>query len=247
MEKTDCNGPVLEAVSVDVFSTWNNHIQIAGVDWKVLPGEFWLIGGSNGSGKTDLLMTAAGLRRPAAGSMRIFGREPSRMSETELLQQRTRIGFVFKGGGRMFNELTVAENVSLALCYHRNCPVEQAWDEVRAVLEITGLAPLAGETAQQLGEDWQQRVGLARALALKPEVLFLDEPAAGLEASHCQWWRDFLEQLSAGGPGSGGRKVTVIAATNDFAPWLGESRRYALIKDGRWQLLGEQSGQPRIN
>jgi ABC-type transporter Mla maintaining outer membrane lipid asymmetry ATPase subunit MlaF len=247
MEKTDCNGPVLEAVSVDVFSTWNNHIQIAGVDWKVLPGEFWLIGGSNGSGKTDLLMTAAGLRRPAAGSMRIFGREPARMSETELLQQRTRIGFVFKGGGRMFNELTVAENVSLALCYHRNCPVEQAWDEVRAVLEITGLAPLAGETAQQLGEDWQQRVGLARALALKPEVLFLDEPAAGLEASHCQWWRDFLEQLSAGGPGSGGRKVTVIAATNDFAPWLGESRRYALIKDGRWQLLGEQSGQPRIN
>ncbi|MGD0812096.1 MAG: ATP-binding cassette domain-containing protein [Verrucomicrobiota bacterium] len=247
MKKIDSNGPVLEAVSVDVFSTWNNHIQIAGIDWKVLPGEFWLIGGPHGSGKTDLLMTAAGLRRPAAGSMQVFGREPARMSETELLQLRTRLGFVFKGGGRMFNELTVAENVSLALCYHRNWPVEQAWDEVRAVLEITELAPMAGETAQQLGEDWQQRVGLARALALKPEVLFLDEPAAGLEARHCQWWRDFLEQLSAGGPGSGGRKVTVIAATNDFAPWLGESRRYALIKDHRWQLLGEQSGHPKID
>ena len=146
----------------------------------------------------------------------------------------------------MFNELTVAENVALPLCYHRNWNVEQAWEEVREALEITELTALARETAQTLGADWQQRVGLARALALKPEVMFLDEPAAGLGARHCQWWRDFLAHLSTGTHGNGGRKVTVIAATNNFALWHGGGHRYALIKDKRWHVLEGQAEDPHI-
>jgi ABC-type transporter Mla maintaining outer membrane lipid asymmetry ATPase subunit MlaF len=246
MPQIDPPAPVLEAVSVDVSSAWNHHLQITGVDWKVLPGDLWVIGGRPGSGKTDFLLTAAGLRRPAAGSLRLLGCEAGRLSEADLLQQRTRIGFVFKGGGRMFNELTVAENVALALCYHRNWSAEQAWADTRAALDITGLGGMAEERAQRLGANCQQRVGLARALALKPEVLFVDEPAAGLETSHGQWWRDFLTQLSAGSPFMNGRKVTVIAATNDFAPWLAEGWRYAMIKDHRWHVLDEQPGPAQM-
>jgi ABC-type sulfate/molybdate transport systems ATPase subunit len=163
-----------------------------------------------------------------------------------LLQQRTRIGFVFKGGGRMFNELTVAENVALALCYHRNWSAEEAQEEVRAVLETTELIDVAQETAQTLGADWQQRVGLARALALKPEVMFFDEPAAGLEARHRQWWRNFLEQWFSRTPAPGGRKATVITATNDFDLWHEKGHRYALIKDQQWQVLGEEAVHPQI-
>jgi len=246
MEQTDTNGPVLEASAVDVWSAWSHHILITGVDWKVLPGEYWVIGGRHGSGKTDLLMTAAGLQRPAAGSLGIFGREMAQLSETELLAQRRRIGFVFKGGGRMFAELTVAENVALALCYHYNWSAEQARDEVRTALEITELTALAQETAQTIGSDWQQRVGLARALALKPEVMFFDEPASGLEARHRQWWRDFMAQLSSGIPYTGGRRVTIIAATNDFALWHGGNHRYALIKEKRWHVSGERAEYPQI-
>jgi len=239
MEQTLSSAPVLEAIAVEVLSAWGQRVQIAAVDWKVLPGEYWVIGGPHGSGKTDLLMTAAGLLRPAAGSIRIFGREPAQLSETELLAQRTRIGFVFKGGGRMFAQLTVAENVALALCYHRDWSAEQARAEVQATLELTELTAVAGETAQTLGSDWQQRVGVARALILKPEVLFLDEPAAGLAARHRQWWYDFLAQLS-------GRKVTVIAATNDFALWHGGRHRYGLIKDKHWHVLEEGAEFPNI-
>jgi ABC-type transporter Mla maintaining outer membrane lipid asymmetry ATPase subunit MlaF len=246
MQKTDSNALVLEAIGVDVVSTWNQRIRLKGVNWQVLPGEYWVIGGAHGSGKTDLLMTAAGLHQPAAGCMRIFGREEAELSEAELLQQRARIGFVFKSGGRMFNELTVAENVALPICYHRNWRPEQARQEVSAALEATQLTPLAGETAQTLGADWQQRVGLARALALDPEVLFLDEPAAGLEARHRQWWRDFLADLSAGSTRTGGRKTTVIAATNDFGLWHGGNHRYARIKDGAWSVLGLHAEQPLI-
>jgi phospholipid/cholesterol/gamma-HCH transport system ATP-binding protein len=239
VEKTDSNGPVVEATGVNVSSTWNHQVLLEGVDWKVLPGEYWVIGGRHGSGKTDLMLTAAGLHRPAAGTLQIFGRDVTKQSEGELLQQRTRVGFVFKGGGRMFNELTVAENVALAVCYHRNWTPEQAQEEVDQTLAMTELTPLAREKAQTLGVDWQQRVGLARALALKPEVLFLDEPATGLDAIHRQWWLNFLAGLS-------GRKVTVITAANDFALWHGEGRHYALIKDRRWQVLGEQANHPQV-
>jgi ABC-type sulfate/molybdate transport systems ATPase subunit len=246
MDDTHANESVLEAIAVDVLSTWSNRIQIAGVNWKVLPGEYWVIGGRNGSGKTDLLLTAAGLRQPAAGTVRIFGRETAGISEAELLRQRTRIGFVFKGGGRMFNELTVAENVALALCYHRNWSAEEAREEVHALLEITELSDLANETAQTLGTDWQQRVGLARALALKPDVMFLDEPAAGLEARHREWWRNFLAQWFSRTPVPGRGKSTVITTANDFAPWHEKGRQYALIKDRRCHVLGEQAEHPQI-
>ena len=192
-----------------------------------MPGEYWVIGGRHGSGKTDLLMTVAGLRHPAAGTVRIFGRKWLRCREAELLKRRTRIGFVFKGGGRMFGDLTVAENVALPLCYHRNWSVEEAEKEVGAILAATELAACAREPAQILGSEWQQRVGLARALILKPDLIFLDEPAGGLEARHRAWWRDFLAQLS---DGSNGQKVTVIAATNDFAIWRGAKCRFGLIK-----------------
>jgi len=207
MEQTDTNGPVLEASAVDVWSAWSHHILITGVDWKVLPGEYWVIGGRHGSGKTDLLND--GCRIAATGSRIawIFWREMAQLSETELLAQRRRIGFVFKGGGRMFAELTVAENVALALCYHYNWSAELARDSEDGARDHR-TNRLAQETAQTIGSDWQQRVGLARALALKPEVMFFDEPASGLEARHRQWWRDFMAQLSSGIPYTGGRRVT---------------------------------------
>jgi phospholipid/cholesterol/gamma-HCH transport system ATP-binding protein len=240
VEKANAIGPVLEAKSVDVSSAWNQRTEIAGVNWTVLPGEYWIIGGRHGSGKSDLMMTAAGLHRPSAGSLKIFGRDPARATESELLQLRTRIGFVFKGGGRMFNELTVAENVALPLRYHRNWSEEEAQQEVRTVLERTELTDLAETPAQRLGSEWQQRVGLARALVLKPEVMFLDEPAAGLESRHREWWRNYLAQLS-------GQKITVITTTNDFAPWQVKGVRCAMIRDQGWHVLGGQEEFPQID
>lgn len=240
MEQTTSNGAVIEATGVDVSSAWAKRVQITGVDWKVLAGEYWIVGGLHGSGKTDLLMTIAGLHPAAAGSIRIFGHEATDSCEPETLAWRTRVGFVFKGGGRMFEELTVAENVALGLCYHRDCSFEQAREEVMAMLKLTELTDLAGETAQRLGVDWQQRVGLARALALKPDVMFFDEPAAGLESRHRLWWRDFLAQLSE-------RKITIITATNDFALWQGGGHhRYALIKNGHWRVLEKEAEFPKI-
>jgi phospholipid/cholesterol/gamma-HCH transport system ATP-binding protein len=238
MEQKESNAPVIEASAVQVLSAWTRRVELTDVDWKVLPGESWVIGGRHGSGKTDLLLTMAGLHRPGAGSVRLFGRETSQLSQAELLRERTRIGFVFKDGGRMFNELTVAENIALPLCYHHNWSPAQAENEVHEILKMTDLTSLAHETAQRLGAGWRQRVGLARALALKPQVLFLDEPTSGLEVDHHQWSRDFFGQLSK-------QKITVVATTNDFAFWQGDYHRFALIKDGRLQIVADLAGPPQ--
>jgi ABC-type transporter Mla maintaining outer membrane lipid asymmetry ATPase subunit MlaF len=238
--------PLIEAIGVDVCYSRDQRIVLRGVDWKIAPGDYWIVGGPHGSGKTDLLATAAGLQRPAAGSVRIFGRDVSEMSEPKLLEQRQRIGFVFKNGGRMFPDLTVAENVALPLCYHRNCTPEEAKPEVEAILELTELTSLAQAKAQWLGSGWPQRVGLARALMLKPEILFLDEPVAGLESRQRQWWKTFLEQLCAGTSPTTKGKVTVVTTTNDFALWQGGRPLFALIKDSHLQVLGEQMEYPQV-
>jgi ABC-type transporter Mla maintaining outer membrane lipid asymmetry ATPase subunit MlaF len=239
--------PLLEVVDASITPPRARRIIASHVDWLVAPGEFWVVGGRHGSGKTSFLSTVAGLQRPAAGVIRHFGEEMSQLREQELLKQRERIGFVFKDGGRMFADLTVAENVALPLRYHRDWRDGKIAERVREILEATELTPEADNTAQILGRDRQQRVGLARALALNPELLFLDEPLSGLESRDRQWWRKFLNMLRDGCPLTGGRKMTVIATTNDFGSWSEGTHHCALLEGGRWQSHGEVKDWPDIN
>jgi ABC-type transporter Mla maintaining outer membrane lipid asymmetry ATPase subunit MlaF len=246
MEQDTYSGPPLEAIDATIARPRSHHVVASHVDWRVASGEFWVVGGRQGSGKTSFLSTIAGLQRPAAGVIRLFGEEFSRLPEPQLLRQRARVGFVFKGGGRMFSELTVAENVALPLRYHCQWTDGKIGERVHAILEATELAEEADSTAQTLGWGRQQRVGLARALALNPELLFLDEPLSGLEARDRQWWRKFLNTLWDGAPLTGGHKTTMIATTNDFSSWIGGSHRCGLLQGGRWQPYGQGKDCPEI-
>jgi ABC-type transporter Mla maintaining outer membrane lipid asymmetry ATPase subunit MlaF len=237
---------LVEAVDVTVSPLHSNAVVASHVDWRLTAGEFWVVGGRHGSGKTSFLSTIAGLQRPATGVIRHFGEELSQLAEPELLRQRERIGFVFKGGGRMFAGLTVAENVALPLQYHLQWTEEKTAERVAAVLEATELAEESDKTAQNLGWGRQQRVGLARALALNPELLFLDEPLSGLEASDRQWWRKFLDMLSEGAALTGGLPMTIVVTTNDFGFWIGGGHHCGLLQDGRWQPHGEAKDWPDI-
>lgn len=245
-QNSQYDGPPVAAIDVRIGRPRSSQILISDVNWSVASEEFWVVGGRQGAGKTSFLSTIAGLRRPDAGMVRHFGEDLSRLSEPQLLRLRTRVGFVFKGGGRMFEGLSVAENVALPLCYHREWTEEEATERVRAVLQATELESEAGATAQALGWGWQPRVGLARALALNPEVLFLDEPLSGLEARDRHWWRKFLNTLSEGSALTEGRKMTIVVATNDFGLWSGGACHRGLLQDGRLQLLGECEECPEI-
>jgi ABC-type transporter Mla maintaining outer membrane lipid asymmetry ATPase subunit MlaF len=245
-ENSQAGAPLVEAVDASVAAPQSNRVVASHVDWRVNGREFWVVGGRHGSGKTSFLSTIAGLRRPGHGVVRHFGEELYRLTEPELLRRRERIGFVFKGGGRMFAGLTVAENVALPLQYHRQWTEEQIAERVAAVLEATELDADAEGSAHTLGWGRQQRVGLARALALNPELLFLDEPLFGLEARDRQWWRKFLDALSDGAPLTGGQPTTIIVTTNDFGFWAGGVHHCGLLEGGRWQPHGEVKEWPDI-
>ncbi len=211
-------------------------IVLADVNWSVAPGEFWAVAGQQHSGKSDFLMLSAGLMAPVQGDCKLFGTETRRFDETKLTE-RLRVGFVFEGG-QLFNQLTIRENVALPLQYHRDLPPAKAAHEVAALLELLELTPLAEVTPANVSGNWLQRAALARALMLRPEVLLLDNPLAGLGARHRQWWLRFLDELWRGHAWCGGRPMTLIATTDDLRPWRNADRKFALLHDKKFFPLG---------
>jgi ABC-type transporter Mla maintaining outer membrane lipid asymmetry ATPase subunit MlaF len=206
------------------------------VDWTVGPGEFWVIAGQQHSGKSDFLMMAAGLMPPVNGSYKFFGTEVEMFDEARLAD-RLRLGFVFENG-QLFNQLTIAENIALPLRYHKNLAAAEIARGVEGLLELMELAPLADVTPANVSANWLQRAALARALALKPEVLLLDNPFGELDARHGQWWLRFLDQLSRGHEHFGSKPMTIVATADDLRPWQNTRRKFALLRDKKFIPLG---------
>jgi putative ABC transport system ATP-binding protein len=231
------NIPAIEMRGVNVAAMRDASFTVVeDVNWSVVADEFWVIAGQEHSGKSDLLMLAAGLMSPAAGIYKLFGNYTRNFGESELAE-RLRVGFVFQGG-LLFNQLTIAENVALPLQYQKNLTSAEALPEARSLLELMELTPLADVTPPNVTANWRQRAALARALILRPELLLLDNPQAGLNARHLQWWLRFLDQLWRGHPWLGGRALTIVVTADDLRPWKNEQRKFALLRDKKLLSLG---------
>lgn len=237
--ETTTSVPVLEMFDVTLAPARDDAAAgVAGIHWCVQPGDYWVAGGLHGGGKSDLLATAAGLQRPSSGSHWLFGRNTAELDEDEFLRARLRVGMVFADGGRLFNDLTVVENVALPLRYHEDCDTGNAAERAHAVLDWAGVADLSRKRAGQISRGSRQRVALARALALKPELLLLDNPLAGLDPRQIRWWLDSLTALQAGHALLGGRPMTLVIAADDLRPWATQARQFALLKHNGWMLVG---------
>ncbi|HKI68589.1 MAG TPA: ATP-binding cassette domain-containing protein, partial [Verrucomicrobiae bacterium] len=211
---TSFTSPLLEMREVTVGSLRNPAGKvIEGVTWSVAPGDFWVVAGLQGSGKSDFLTLAAGLMSPLTGEYQIFGKPAAAFRDAPLREQ-LRLGLVFDGG-QLFHHLTIAENIALPLQYHRNPTEAELEGRLKQILELTELMPWAGYLPGSVSRNWQQRAGLARALMLKPEVLLVDNPLAGLDLRHQSWWLNFLGQLSRGHTLMEGRPVTLVVTTDD--------------------------------
>ena len=238
MNDTPSGTPVIEMLDVVVTALGDaSLVLLENVNWSVQAGDFWVVAGLQHSGKSDLLMHAAGLTTPLGGECRVFGLDTREFDETRIAE-RLRMGFTF-AGGKLFNQLTIAENVALPLKYHRGLPEAEVAKIVEELLELVGIAQYAGVTPANTTPARRQRAALARALVLKPELLMLDNPNAGFTARHRPWLTDFLNQLWQGHPFFGGRPMTIVVTTDDLQMWQHPGHKFAAVHEGHFCVLGE--------
>lgn len=214
---------------------------IEGIDWSVRRGEFWVVGGPLSSGKSDLIFLLAGLAKPLAGSYALFGQDMTRRFGDEFLPSRQRVGMVFDDA-RLFNQLTIAQNVALPARYHNDLHADEADAWAGALLRATDIAEFASSTPGTLSRYWRRRAALARALALRPELLLLENPLRGLDARHAAWWLDFVQQLWHGHDLLRGSGMTVVVTADEFRPWRNSGARFATT--GERQLVVAGSSAP---
>ena len=207
------------------------------VNWSVGAGEFWVVGGLQGSGKSDLMFMLGGLTKPLGGCYELFGQDMAQHFGDEFLPNRLRVGVVFDDA-RLFGGLTVAENVALPIRYHQNISAEQSASWIGALLKGTEIAEFAGEQPSAMSRTWRRRAALARALALRPEVLFLENPLRGLDARHVVWWVTFIVNLVRGHALMAGRRLTVVASTDEFRPWVETGAQFAELRGRKFSVVG---------
>jgi phospholipid/cholesterol/gamma-HCH transport system ATP-binding protein len=150
------------------------------ISFNVRRGETVVIMGGSGCGKSTLLRHMIGSMKPTSGSVRLFGNEITGMNEREVERVRLRFGMLFQSGA-LLASLTVGENVALPLLQHTDKSSDEIEEIVREKLQMVGLTGFEGLRPDEISGGMKKRVGLARALALDPELLFSDEPTSGLD------------------------------------------------------------------
>jgi phospholipid/cholesterol/gamma-HCH transport system ATP-binding protein len=217
--------PVIEVR--DVINRFGAQVVHDGVSFDVHPGEIFGIVGGSGSGKSVLLKTMLGLRPPDAGSVVVEGRDITAMGERELRAVKRRYGVTFQHGA-LFSSLTVAENIILPMAETLGLDETSYRRLVELRLRMVGL-PLeaAAKYPAQLSGGMVKRAALARALALDPAILFLDEPTAGLDPIAATAFDDLTLYLRDT------LRLTIVMVTHDLDTLMRTCDRVAVLVDGK--------------
>lgn len=226
----DRRGPVIRVTGLR--NSFGDQVIHENLDLEVRRGEIIGIVGGSGTGKTVLMRSIIGLQRYTAGEVEIFGRRVSGLGELEELELRRQFGVLFQNGA-LFSTLTVAENIEVPMreFYH----IEDAlMDEIAAYkIAMVGLPPDAGpKHPSELSGGMKKRAGLARALALDPRLLFLDEPTAGLDPIGAAAFDQLILQLRDA------LDLTVFLITHDLDTLHTICDRVAVLADKRVLTVG---------
>lgn len=218
-------GPLIEVR--DLRSQFGDNVIHDGVDLTVDRGEVVGVVGGSGTGKTVLLNTIIGLKEPDGGTVSIFGHDMATLTKAEAADVERRTGVLFQSGA-LFSSLTVLQNVAAPMIEHTRLPVAMINEIAEMKIAMVGLKPEAHHLKPaELSGGMKKRVGLARALALDPELLFLDEPTAGLDPIGAAAFDDLIRQLSDD------LGLTVFMITHDLDSLYAITDKVAVLADKR--------------
>ncbi len=243
--------PMLSAASLtpvislhDLRVSYGEREILHGISFDVLHGETLVILGGSGSGKSTLMRTLVGLEKPSAGEIWIKGRDLAKTSAAEMDAIRRKVGMSFQGGA-LFGSMTVGENVALPLREHTRLEDSTIEIMLRLKLQQVGLEGFEYYMPAQLSGGMKKRAAVARALAMDPEILFFDEPSAGLDPIIAAGIDQLILELKRA------FRMTIIVVTHELASAFLIADRMLLIDKGNIVALGTAdemrgSSQPRV-
>lgn len=218
-------GPILQVTGLR--TQFGANIIHDNLDMAVRPGEIMGIVGGSGTGKSVLLRTILGLNRPTAGRIEMFGEDITSAHEEARRHVLSRIGVLFQDGA-LFSSLTVSQNIEVPLAEHTDLPEQLRTEIADLKIKLVGLPiDAANKFPSELSGGMRKRAGLARAIAMDPEILFLDEPTAGLDpigaARFDELIRDLRDALG----------LTVVMITHDLDSLNAICDRISVLLDKR--------------
>jgi len=215
----------------DLIVKYGERTVIDNVSFDVKRGETFVILGGSGCGKSTLLRNLAGLMRPHSGSIFINGQDFTAMSDTERIEIRRRLGMCFQGSA-LFNSMTVADNVALALREHTKLNESTIEIMTKIKLELVGLGGFEDFMPAEISGGMKKRAGLARAMAMDPEIIFYDEPSAGLDPIVAAGLDALIRKMQST------FNLTSVVVTHELASVNLIADRVCMLKDGRIVEMG---------
>jgi len=215
----------------EVRKAYDQNEVLRGVSLALPKSTILAVMGGSGAGKTVLLRIVDGLVRPTSGEVSLFGPRIDRLGEEAMLPLRRRAGFVFQSAA-LFDSLSAFENVAYPLREHTNLSLGEITDRVHRFLSLVGLPGVDDLFPAELSGGMKKRVGIARALVTEPEVVFFDEPTAGLDPTNARLVAELIAELRKG------VCDTAIVVTQDieFAELV--SDQMAILHQGRFAEVG---------
>jgi phospholipid/cholesterol/gamma-HCH transport system ATP-binding protein len=229
-----------------VHKRFGSKVVLDGIDLSVNPGESLVIIGGSGTGKSVMLKSVLGLIKPDKGSIKVDGQETTRMGSSAREAVNRKFGMLFQGAA-LFDSLKVWENVAFALIQGRGMSRTKAKDIALQKLAKVGLGPEVGELSpSELSGGMQKRVGLARAIAAEPEIIFFDEPTTGLDPIMSDVINDLIVDTVKD------LGVTTMSITHDMASARKIADKVAMIYKGKIIWTGtkadiDKSGNPYVD
>ncbi|MCP4447935.1 MAG: ATP-binding cassette domain-containing protein [Myxococcales bacterium] len=216
---------------VNLHKTFGDHHVLKGVNLKIRPGQITVLIGGSGSGKSVIVKHIMGLLKPTCGEVRVFGTDIAPMGTRALDEVRSRFGLLFQHAA-LLDWLTVAGNVAFPLEERTKTPKMEIREQVEHILERLQIADVRDSLPGEISEGQKKRVGLARAIIMKPEIMIYDEPTTGQDPLRTRDVDDMIHKTQED------FDITSIVISHDMASTFRIADTVALLNQGEIAAYG---------